>query len=124
MSMDTPNQDQAISWVRSTVAMIGGIAIGAGYGNAETWTMIGGVVTMAVPYVWGWFAHTSAAKLSAISDMRPSDKRAAFAQVPDSVKIAAVEAMPDVKRIVVLPTAKNGVAEAVADETRPKVVPA
>lgn len=40
----------------------------------------------------------------------------------DSGKIAAVEAIPEVQRIVVARTATNGVAAAVADTSRPKVV--
>lgn len=39
----------------------------------------------------------------------------------DSAKIAAVEALPDVTKIVVAPTSANGVAAAAADPSRPKV---
>lgn len=39
----------------------------------------------------------------------------------DSAKLAAVEAMPDVKKIVVFPNAEIPVAAAVADPSRPKV---
>jgi hypothetical protein len=40
----------------------------------------------------------------------------------DSAKIAAVEALPDVKNVVVEKTATDGVAAAAADPERPKVV--
>lgn len=42
----------------------------------------------------------------------------------DSAKIAMVEALPDVKHVVVAPTANGGIAAAVADPSRPKVVSA
>lgn len=117
-----PNQDQLISWTRTTIAGLSGFAIGHGYGDANLWSMISGIAILIVPYVWGWFAHTSAAKLEAISSMAPSDKRAAMKQIPDALKLEVVEAIPSVQRIVVAAHAGNGVQAAAADPDRPKVV--
>lgn len=119
---DNFDQDQVLSYTRTTIAGVSGWAIGKGYGDAQLWTMIGGVAGIIVPYVWGRFAHTSTAKLAAIATMPPADKRVAMGQIPDSLKLAVVEAMPDVQRIVVAKTATNGVAAAAADTSRPKVV--
>jgi hypothetical protein len=120
--MDTPSSDQVQSWVRTTIAGVGGWAVGKGYGDASLWTMIGGVASLAVPYVWGAFAHTNAAKLEGIATMPRAEKNAAFGLVSDTVKLAAVEAMPDVKRILVQKDSKDGVADALANPDRPKVV--
>lgn len=92
------SQDQFLSWVRTTIAGISGWAIGKGYGDASLWTMISGMAVLIVPYVWGALAHT------------------------DSAKLAAVEALPDVRKVVVTASATDGVQEAAADPSRPKVV--
>ena len=44
--------------------------------------------------------------------------------LPDGAKLRMVEAMPDVKSIVAKPAASDGVAAAVKDSNRPKVVSA
>lgn len=117
-----PNQDQVLSWVRTTIAGVAGFAIGHGYGSAELWSMISGIAMLVVPYLWGAYMHTSAAKLEAIAGMAPSDKRAAMKQIPDDLKLKVVEAIPSVQRIVVAAHAGNGVQAAASDPARPKVV--
>ena len=115
------NQDQVLHFVRTTISMIAGWAIGKGYGNSEFWVMISGLAGVLVPYVWGYFAHSDTAKLQGISTMPRAEKNAAFQQISDDVKLASVEAMPDVKRIIVSSGAKDGVAAAASDTSRPKV---
>ena len=100
MTPSTPSMDQVISWVRTTIALISGWAMGRGIGDANLWMMVGGVATALVPYVWGTFAHSDAAKIAAVADM------------------------PDVKKIEVRPSATGALADAVTDPTRPKVVAA
>jgi hypothetical protein len=56
--------------------------------------------------------------------MSGPQKQAAFNGIPDSAKIAAVEAIPDVSSISVKASATDGVADALNDPTRPKVVAA
>ncbi len=91
------NPDQFMSLVRTGLGMAAGFAIAHGVTN-QTWELIAGIVTAVAPLLWGYFVHT------------------------DSAKLAAVEALPDVKKIVVGPSATDGVEAAVKDATRPKVV--
>jgi hypothetical protein len=116
-----PNQDQVMSIVRSTIAVVSGWAISKGYGDSQLWLMIGGLAGVIVPYIWGVYAHTNAAKLAAIVSMPRAEKNATFNQISDGVKLASVEAMPAVKRIVVSSAASNGVADAANDTNRPKI---
>ncbi len=68
--------------------------------NGAMWEQISGGILMLAPVVYDMFRHTDAAQLK------------------------AVEAMPDVKKIVVAANAGDGVGAALADPTRPKVVTA
>jgi hypothetical protein len=95
-----PNQDQFMSWLRTTLSGIGFLVVQRGWATDATVTMVIGAVLSIAPFAWGYFAHT------------------------DSAKLAAVEAMPDVKEIVAKSTATDGVAAAVKDSSRPKVVSA
>jgi hypothetical protein len=94
-----PNNDQLMSWLRSTIAIVSGMAITAGYGNSETWATVGGVILLLVPFVWGTFVHT------------------------DAAKIAQVAALPDVAKIISVPSPnpESAVAIAVDDRNQPKV---
>ena len=94
------NQDQTLSIVRTIMGSVSVWAMGKGYGDSNLWTFLGGVAALAVPFVWGIYVHT------------------------DSSKLAAVEAMPDVKSIVPVTGASGAVAAAVADPNRPKVIDA
>ena len=94
------NTDQLMSLLR-TLLQIAGTAIvthGTLGINGAMWEQISGAIIMLAPTVWGVLAHT------------------------DSAKLAAVEAMPDVTKISVKETASDGVANAMADPTRTKVV--
>lgn len=100
-----PNQDQVLSLVRSILAIVGTMLATKGVVSSSDWTTYSGAILVFVPIVWSMFAHT------------------------DSAKLKAVEAMPDVKNIVVVngkletptPAASAAVAAA-ADPSRPKVV--
>ncbi len=93
-----PNLDQALSAIRTALSLFCGFLVGKGYIDADTATMIVGVTIALGPLVWGYFTHT------------------------DNAKLAAVEALSDVRSIIVKPTATNGVADAANDMNRPKVV--
>ncbi len=91
------NQDQVLSGARSIVAILGGYAIGRGWITTDQLTLITGVVVAIIPLMLGIRANTNSAKM------------------------ASVEAMPDVQKIVVYPSANGSVADAAHDPTRPKV---
>lgn len=124
------NQDQIWSAVRSLLKVFGGFAMAVGWFKSaqqgvafdSVVTALGGLVTALVPFVLSLTAHTDSAKLAAVAEMSELEKRAAFIGIPDSAKIAAVEAIPQVQKIVVDRTATNGVAAAANDPARPKVV--
>jgi len=103
-----PNQDQLLSVLRTLIGFGSGIAVGKGLVTVDqatmigdaTLTTIGGAATL-VPLIWGLFAHTT------------------------SAKIAAVTALPDVKKIVTVSVPINpAVAAAASDATQTKVAPA
>ena len=92
------NMDQALSAVRWIVATGGGYAVGRGWITTDQITLIGGAAAALVPLVWSSFAHT------------------------DSAKLAAVTAMPDVRKVVVNSSAgESAAATAAADPAQPKV---
>lgn len=92
------NQDQALSALRWLVTGIGGYAVGRGWITADQVTYILGALAALVPLVWSFLSHT------------------------DSAKIAAVTAMPEVKQVVVTPTAPDtAAAQAAASSAQPKV---
>jgi len=95
------NNAQLLSLLR-TLLQIAGTAVVA-HGtlgiNGAMWEQISGAIIMLAPIIWSMFAHT------------------------DTAQLKAVEAMPDVKKIVVDTTAPpDGAAAALSDPTRPKVV--
>ena len=94
------NNAQLMSLLR-TLLQIAGTAVVA-HGtlgiNGAMWEQISGAVIMIAPVAWSMFVHT------------------------DDQALKVVEAMPDVKKIVVDPTAPpDGAAAAVIDPNRPKV---
>jgi hypothetical protein len=94
-----PNQEQFLSWLRSTMSGVGYLLTAYGVSGADAWwPTVSGIMLAVVPYVWGYFAHT------------------------DSAKLAAVEAIPAVNKIVVSSGAPRDVKAVVADADRPKVV--
>jgi hypothetical protein len=143
------NQDQVLSYVRTTIAAIGGFAIAKGFGDNTLWSdILPGIAAILVHYIWGRYVHSDPAKvasiatmsfqarrdafatipnslkLTSVAEMPGPEKLAAFNGIPDGAKIAAVEAIPQVQKIVVDRTATDGVADAASDPSRPKVVTA
>lgn len=90
--------------------------------NGAMWEQITGGVLMLAPVIWDMFRHTDSAAIVRAAAISPEGKVAAFANIPDSVKIDAVTALPDVEKIVVQPTAADGVGAALADPAQTKVV--
>jgi hypothetical protein len=104
----------------------GDIAAGVDHIIAGTKEIVVGVGMIApvVMTAWGAWTHTKASVLTRVATMAGPDKLVAFQGIPDGAKLAAVEAIPQVQRIVVDRTATNGVADAASDSSRPKVVTA
>jgi hypothetical protein len=93
----SPNTDQILSLVRAILVIVGTILTTKGIVGTADWTTYSGAIITIVPIVWSMFVHT------------------------DSAKLAAVEAMPDVAKIIVTPNAVDGAGAAAADPDRPKV---
>jgi|SRR6267142_688453 len=95
-----PNQDQVLGLVRNLLMLGGGIAVGKGWLTTDQITLIGGAGASIIPLVWTFFAHT------------------------DSAKLAAVTALPDVRKIVTVASPTNdAVKAAMNDASQPKVAP-
>ncbi len=95
------NNAQFLSLLRTVLQIVGtGLVSHGTLGiNGAMWEQISGAIIMLAPIVWSMFAHT------------------------DTAQLKAVEAMPDVKKIVVDTTAPpDGAIAALSDPTRPKVV--
>jgi hypothetical protein len=116
-------------WIRAGVgaAFVAAIAkwpILGNYVDPALQTQIAALLATIVVGYWSQLTKTDTAKLSAVAEMSGPQKQAAFTGIPDSAKIAAVEAIPDVSSISVKASATDGVADALNDPTRPKVVAA
>ena len=85
------NLDQVLGSVRAILALVSGYALGKGWADADTITLVSGVIVAVIPLVWSYVAHTQQAK------------------------IASVEAMPNVAKIVTTD-------QKTADASGPKVV--
>ena len=96
------NIAQFLSLLRTILQIIGtGLVSHGTLGiNGAMWEQISGAVVMIAAIIWSQFAHT------------------------DTAQLKAVEAMPDVKKIVAVTNAGDGVGTALADPARPKVVTA
>jgi hypothetical protein len=92
------NYDQLMGMLRVVVPVGLGFVTSKGWIPAGAAGDVGTAVLGVGAAVWSYYAHT------------------------DSAKIKAVESLPDVAKIIVKATAQNGVADAAADRTRPKVV--
>jgi hypothetical protein len=107
-----------------TASESGDIAAGVDHIIAGTKEIVVGVGMIApvVMTAWGAWTHTKASVLTRVATMPGADKLIAFQGISDSAKLAAVEAIPQVQKIVVDRTATDGVADAAQDPSRPKVV--
>ncbi|MDE2105528.1 MAG: hypothetical protein KGL39_50340 [Patescibacteria group bacterium] len=90
-------------WVRAGVASLVGVLIakypGLGtYLDPATQAALGVIATTVVVGIWSQLIKT------------------------DTAKVAAAAALPDVAKIIVKPTASDGIADMAADPTKPKVV--
>lgn len=92
------NQDQLLGILRMAVPTGLAYFVGNGWIPAGAAGDVGTALIAIASAVWSYKVHT------------------------DSSKIAAVEALPDVAKIIVKATASNGVADAAADRSRSKVV--
>ncbi len=98
------NKEQIISFVRYCITALGGSLASKGLNDGIVSALTGpdavmfysGLISVIIPTLLSYFSHTS------------------------SAKIATVEAMPEVKKIIVSST-DTTMAAAAADPTRPKV---
>lgn len=120
------NSDQLISLLSTLLKIIGALVVAHGsLGiNGAMWEQISGAVVMIAPVVFDMWHHTDVNKLASVAAMSGPEKQVAFSGIPDSAKIAAVEAIPSVTKITVSANATDGVADAASDPNRPKVVTA
>ncbi len=92
------NQDQFMSLLRTGLAVAGGFALAHGV-NDQLWGLLSGAALALAPLFWGYFAHTTDAKM------------------------ASVEALRGVESITVKPSAPDDLRAMVLDPERPKVLP-
>lgn len=97
MEFGPPTQAQVESLVKTLFGFVAGWAITKGYGDANLWTALSGIVIGLVPVVWGLVRNT---KLS---------------------QIQQTAALPEVERVVIKTNAPNGVGAAAADPKQPKI---
>lgn len=138
------NKEQWLSILRDGVKVICGILVARGAFTAEQapiietllMTVIPILVGIAVSY-WGQHTHGDASVVATIANMPqekaaqavaslPAEQKAqmTLAATPDKAIIAAVNAMPEVTKILVTPTATAGVGQALADPKLEKVLEA
>ncbi len=92
------NQDQFLSWLRTTLGGIGALAVQYGLTNDSTVTAITGAVVAIAPFVWGFFVHT------------------------DTAKVEAAGAVVGIKPIEVMPSASSALQKLAMDPTVPSIV--
>ena len=133
-----PTPDQWMSIVRWVLTLVGGILVGRGLMEAPAVAKLSDAIISAIPVisafvagitplvslVWGIIKHSQASKVADAKALPPVEKSEVADTMTDSAKLRMVEAMPDIKAIVAKPTATDGVAAAVKDSSRPKVVSA
>lgn len=90
-------QEQFLNWVKTTIALFGGLLISKGKTDESTVQLVTGVVIAVVPFVWGWLANTKLAQI----------KKAAN--------------LDEVEKVVIRPSTGNGIAAAAADPAQPKI---
>lgn len=131
-----PTPDQWMAIVRWVLTLIGGMLVGRGLMQAPSVAKLTDEVINAIPVisafiagitplvtlVWGIIKHSDASKVTDAKALPPAEKLQVAETLPDGAKLRMVEAMPDVRSIVAKSTATDGVAAAVKDESRPKVV--
>jgi hypothetical protein len=91
-------QEQFLSWLKTTLGFVAGVAVAKGYISDQGATAIIGAVIAVVPLVWGFIANTKLAQ------------------------IKTTAALPEVSSVVIKPSATNGIAAAAADPLQPKIV--
>lgn len=80
------NQSQFLSWLTTTLGLVGSALVTKGVIDAQTWTLISGIVLAIVPLAWGYFVHTDTSKITAVTDL------GARIVVPDNSKNSALVA--------------------------------
>jgi len=91
------NQDQFLSWLRTTLSGVGYLATSYGITSGSTAATVSGIIMAAAPYVWGFFVHTDAAKLQAagaVPGVRPVEVTSSAA--PDLQRLAIDDTIPSV----------------------------
>ena len=92
------NQEQFISWLKTTLGFVSGVVVANGYISESAATAITGAAIAIAPLVWGFLSNTKLAQI----------KQAA--------------SLPEVSSVVIKPSATNGIAAAASDPAQPKIV--
>lgn len=92
-----PTQAQVESLVKTLFGFLSGWAVVHGYGDANLWMSLSGIVLGLVPVIWGLVRNTHASQ------------------------VKQVAALPEVQSVVIVPGTKNGVGAAAADPAQPKI---
>lgn len=91
------NQDQFLSWLRTTLGGAGALAVEHGLTTSSTATAVTGAVVALAPFIWGFFVHTDSAKLLAagsVVGIKPIEVLANAA--PEIMKMAMDPTTPSV----------------------------
>jgi hypothetical protein len=91
------NQEQFISWLKTTLGFIAGFVVAKGYISESAATAISGAVIAIAPLVWGYVSNTK------------------FAQIKQA------STLPEVARVVLKSDVGNDLAAAAADPAQPKI---
>jgi hypothetical protein len=116
------NQSQFLGIIRAVVAPALTYTVGKGWFPESVAADLSALAVTLGTALWTYFVHTDENKVAEVTALSPSEQNVAFHSISDGAKMAAVEALPDVRRIVVAPDARDGVATAANDPSRPKVV--
>lgn len=102
------------------------VAMGFPPVQVSEWMGIGlaaiGVLSVAVPGIIGALKQTDAGKANTFAKLDTAGQAAVLDHIPDQTKIAAVNALDDVKLVVTKADATDGVAIATHDPALEKVV--
>lgn len=83
------NQDQFLSWLRTTLGGVGYLATAYGVTSSSTVATVIGIVMAGAPYVWGIFAHDDAAKVLAAAAVEGLEPIKVTSAAPASVQALA-----------------------------------
>ncbi len=124
-------REQWISLFGTLLKAVGGALVAKGVVTADSWSFLSGpgaiefyvgVATMVAPIINDMIIHSISGRTAAAKTLPAAEKIQVADTLSDNSKVRLVEALPDVKSIVMKPSAADGLAAAVLDQGRPKIV--